>query len=120
MLAMRYMVRDVDEAAKFYENLLEFKRKETWGPVVVTSREGLDLWLSGPGSSAVKTAVDGAAPTPGGSARLVITLKDLTGTLKSLEAAGVKVSSTVVNGPAGSWVVVADPSGNHVELFQPK
>ena len=120
MIAVRYIVDQVDAASAFYVEHLGFTVKEKWGPVTVLTRDGVDLWISGPGSSAIKTAVDGALPRPGGSARLVVTLKDLEALLASLAAAGVKPRSELVKGPAGSWTVITDPAGNHVELFQPK
>lgn len=120
MAAVRYLVDDVDDALPFYE-ALGFAIAERWGPpFAIVERGDLALWLSGPGTSAAKTLADGSKPEPGGWNRLVIEVDDLTATIGSLETLGVRFRSEVVEGPGGRQVLVEDPSGNPVELFEPR
>jgi len=118
MIALRYLVDHVEAASDFYARYLGFAVKEDWGPVVVLERDGIELWLSGPASSAGRTSVDGRKPVPGGANRLVIPVQGLDSKRKELESAGVRVLSDRVSGPTGAWVVVADPAGNPIELFE--
>ena len=120
MATLRYLVRDVDAAAAFYVEHLGFTLERCWGPpFAIVARGGLQLWLSGPGSSAMRPLADGGQPAPGGWSRLVIEVADLAGLVARLDAAGIRRRSDVVSGPGGSQVLVDDPSGNPVELFQP-
>lgn len=120
MLAVRYLVDDVDAALAFYK-LLGFKLAERWGPpFAIVKRRGLSLWLSGPGTSARKKLKDGSLPQPGGWNRLVIPVDDLADTVRQLQAQGVRFRSKPIKGPGGQQVLVEDPSGNPVELFQPR
>jgi|SRR3954471_10481890 catechol 2,3-dioxygenase-like lactoylglutathione lyase family enzyme len=111
MAIARYLVDDLDEAVRFYADRLGFGVGRTFGPVTVMQRGDLELWLSGPGSSG--RGQDGAAP--GGWNRIVIDVPEL-----DVAAAGLNARGDRVDGPAGSWRVVEDPSGNPIELFQPK
>ena len=117
MAAFRYLVDDVDQALPFYE-VLGFVVKERWGPAfAIVTRDDVELWLSGPGTSARQPLDDGAQPGPGGFNRFVIEVDDLASTLKALQ---VEPRSTPVSGPGGTQALVMDPSGNPVELFQPR
>jgi predicted enzyme related to lactoylglutathione lyase len=78
----------------------------------------LQVWLSGPGTSARKKLKDGQVPVPGGWNRLVIEVKDLDKTLRALQAQGVHLRSKPIQGPGGRQVLVDDPSGNPLELFE--
>lgn len=119
MIAVRYLVDDVDDAIAFYEHL-GFVLAERWGPpFAIVERDGLALWLSGPGTSARKALADGSEPTPGGWNRLVVPVKDLAGTIATLESRGVQFRSRPVVGPGGRQALAEDPSGNPVELFEP-
>ena len=119
MAIVRYLVHDVDAALPFYA-LLGFALEARWGPpFAIVKRADLLLWLSGPGSSASKPLPGGSQPAPGGWNRLVIECADLTQTMASLRAAGARFRSEPITGPGGKQVVVDDPSGNPVELFQP-
>lgn len=120
MAAIRYMVDKVDKAVEFYTKHLGFTMKEDWGPVAVLTRDNLELWLSGPSSSAGKTLVNGISAVAGGANRFVLVVKEMESLLNNLKKAGVSFGSDVVRGPAGSWVIVMDPAGNPVELFEPK
>jgi catechol 2,3-dioxygenase-like lactoylglutathione lyase family enzyme len=120
MPAIRYLVNDVDAALVFYK-ALGFKLADRWGPpFAIVKRKGLALWLSGPGTSARKKLKNGALPEPGGWNRLVLEVKDIAATVAKLEAQGCKFRSKPIKGPGGQQVLVEDPSGNPVELFQPR
>ena len=107
----RYLVDDLDAAVRFYADRLGFREARSFGPVTIVVREGLGLWLSGPGSSGRNQ--EGAAP--GGWNRIVLEVPDL-----EAAADGLARDAERVDGPAGSWCVVRDPSGNPIELFEPK
>ena len=118
MATVRYLVRDVDAALPFYE-ALGFTVAERWGPpFVMLARGDLSLWLSGPGTSASRPLPDGSVPQPGGWNRLVIEVDDLTGAMSALRESGARVRSEPVAGPGGRQVLVEDPSGNPIELFE--
>jgi catechol 2,3-dioxygenase-like lactoylglutathione lyase family enzyme len=119
MAVVRYLVNDVDAALAFYA-LLGFALEARWGaPFAIVKRADLLLWLSGPGTSASKPLPDGSLPAPGGWNRLVVECTDLAQTMASLRAAGARFRSEPIAGPGGKQVLVDDPSGNPVELFQP-
>lgn len=119
MPVVRYLVDDVDAALMFYR-ALGFRLADRWGPpFAIVKRRGLSLWLSGPGTSARKKLRNGATPSPGGWNRLVIEVKDLDATVAKLAASGAVFRSKPVKGPGGQQVLVDDPSGNPIELFQP-
>ena len=82
------------------------------------SRGDLKLWLSGPGTSAARPLADGSTPAPGGWNRLVIECDDLDAAIAALRAAGARFRSDPVAGPGGRQVLVDDPSGNPIELFE--
>ncbi len=118
MATFRCMVLDVDEAIAFYE-LLGFSLKDRWGPpFAIVSRNDVDLWLSGPGTSAAKAMPDGRQPVPGGWNRLVLGVDDLNATVTTLKGKGATFLVEQVKGPGGQQALVTDPSGNPVELFQ--
>jgi catechol 2,3-dioxygenase-like lactoylglutathione lyase family enzyme len=120
MAVVRYLVNDVDAALQFYA-LLGFTLEERWGaPFAIVKRADMALWLSGPGTSAAKPLQDGTMPAPGGWNRLVLECADLAETMASLRAAGARFRSEPIAGPGGKQVLVDDPSGNPVELFQPR
>jgi catechol 2,3-dioxygenase-like lactoylglutathione lyase family enzyme len=119
MAVVRYLVHDVDAALPFYA-LLGFALEARWGPpFAIVKRADLLLWLSGPGSSAARPLQDGSQAAPGGWNRLVLECADLAKTMAALRAAGVRFRSEPIEGPGGTQVLVDDPSGNPVELFQP-
>ena len=118
MATVRYLVNDVDASLPFYR-ALGFKLADRWGPpFAIVKRKGLSLWLSGPGTSAAKELKDGSLPQPGGWNRLVIEVTSLDDTVVKLEAAGARFRSKPIKGPGGRQVLVEDPSGNPVELFE--
>ena len=120
MAVLRYLVRDVDAALAFYIDKLGFALIERWGPpFAMVGRGDLTLWLSGPGSSASRTLADGSVPQPGGWNRLVLETDDLGSLVERLRSSGVRFRSEIVAGPGGKQILVDDPSGNPIELFEP-
>lgn len=119
MATMRYLVSDVGEAISFYVDHLGFEVLERYGPAMAIVRLGdLDLWLAGPVSSAARPMPDGRSPEPGGWNRLVITVDDLDAIVAQLGAAGAVFRNEIVEGPGGRQILVEDPAGNVVELFE--
>jgi catechol 2,3-dioxygenase-like lactoylglutathione lyase family enzyme len=121
MAVIRYLVRDVDAAIAFYVDKLGFALIERWGPpFAMVGRGDLTLWLSGPGSSASRALADGAVPSSGGWNRLVLETEDLGTLVDRVRSAGVRFRSDIVSGPGGRQILVEDPSGNPIELFEPQ
>jgi catechol 2,3-dioxygenase-like lactoylglutathione lyase family enzyme len=119
MPIVRYLVNDVDAVLPFYK-ILGFKLADRWGPpFAIVKRRSLTIWLSGPGTSARKKLKSGVTPEPGGWNRLVLEVKDIEATVAKLEAQGAKFRSKPIKGPGGKQVLVEDPSGNPIELFEP-
>lgn len=120
MPVVRYLVDDVDASLPFYR-ALGFKLADRWGPpFAIVRRKGLAVWLSGPGTSARKKLKNGVLPRPGGWNRLVIEVKDIAATVAALEAQGAVFRTKPIKGPGGQQVLVEDPSGNPIEIFQPR
>ena len=121
MAVVRYLVGDVDAAIAFYVEHLGFSLQTQMGPAfAIVEYEGLELWLSGPTSSAARPMPNGAEPQPGGWNRLVISVDDVSAAAERLRAAGVAFRNNPLTGPGGTQVVLEDPSGNPVELFAPR
>jgi catechol 2,3-dioxygenase-like lactoylglutathione lyase family enzyme len=119
MAEVRYIVDDVEEAVLFYQDL-GFELMQQFGPAMaIIERGDLALWLAGPQASARKPMADGTRPEPGGWARIVLQVDDMDATLAEMRAKGVRFRNDVVQGPGGKQVLVMDPSGNLVELFEP-
>jgi catechol 2,3-dioxygenase-like lactoylglutathione lyase family enzyme len=117
---VRYMVDDVDAAVAWYTKHLGFTLLSNAAPAFADVTLGsLRLLLSGPSSSAGRPMADGARPGPGGWNRIHLIVDDLAAEVARLRAAGVRFRNDVVSGPGGSQVLIVDPSGNFVELFQP-
>jgi catechol 2,3-dioxygenase-like lactoylglutathione lyase family enzyme len=118
MATVRYLVNDVDASLPFYESL-GFKVTERWGPpFVMLARGDLNLWLSGPGTSASKPLQSGAVPAPGGWNRIVVEVENIEAAMSSLQSTGAKFRSDPIQGPGGQQVLAEDPSGNPIELFE--
>jgi len=116
---IRYLVDDVDVAVAFYLDILGFELVEKWGPpFAIVKRGDLTLWLSGPGSSASRPLSNGSKPLPGGWNRLVLETDDLLSLVQKLTQSGARFRSEIVSGPGGKQVLVDDPSGNPIELFE--
>ena len=119
---VRYMVRDLPAAKDFYVSKLGFKVDIASGTYFAAlSRNGLQLLLSpvsGPGGAS-RALPDGRRPEPGGWTRIVLNTSDLKGEVDRLKKAGVHFRSDIIVGVGGSEILLDDPSGNPVELFQP-
>jgi catechol 2,3-dioxygenase-like lactoylglutathione lyase family enzyme len=117
---VRYMVDDVDAAVAFYTTHLGFSViSEALPAFADVARGDLRLLLSGPASSAGRPMPDGRKPGPGGWNRIHFVVDDLAAEVERLRSGGVRFRNEVVTGPGGSQILLEDPSGNVVELFQP-
>jgi catechol 2,3-dioxygenase-like lactoylglutathione lyase family enzyme len=120
MVNVRYMVDDVDAAIAFYTQHLGFEVRTSFAPAFAdVTRGNLRLLLSGPTSSAGRPMPDGARPGPGGWNRIHLIVSELAPEVARLREAGASFRNDVVTGPGGSQILLEDPSGNVVELFQP-
>ena len=119
-VGVRYMIDDVADALAFYTTHLGFTVEHDATPAFATvSRDGVRLLLSGPTSSGRRPMPDGTRPVPGGWNRLHLQVDDLAGEVQRLRAADLRFRNDIVSGPGGSQILLEDPSGNVVELFQP-
>lgn len=121
MVNVRYMVDDVPTAVDFYTKHLGFEpgavdAAPAFADVV---RGNLRLLLSGPASSAGRPMPDGTKPGPGGWNRMHLVVDDIAAEVARLKEAGVPFRNDIVSGPGGQQILLEDPSGNPVELFQP-
>ena len=117
---VRYMVDDVAAAVDFYTTHLGFKLNTQFLPAFAdVIRGNLRVLLSGPASSAGRPMSDGARPGPGGWNRIHLIVDDLDGEIARLKAEGVPFRNDTVRGPGGSQILIQDPAGNLIELFQP-
>jgi catechol 2,3-dioxygenase-like lactoylglutathione lyase family enzyme len=120
MVSVRYMVHDVDAAVDFYTKHLGFILRMSAAPAFADVARGqLRLLLSGPTSSAGRPMPDGAVPAPGGWNRIHLIVDDIAAEVDRLRAAGLTFRNNIVKGPGGQQILLEDPSGNVVELFQP-
>ena len=118
-VSIRYMIDDVPAATKFYTTHLGFVLDLDASPAFAqVSRDGVRLLLSGKTSSGRRAMPDGREPVPGGWNRIQIQVEDLEAEVKRLRDAGLKFRNEIVKGPGGSQILLDDPSGNPVELFQ--
>ena len=121
-VSVRYMIDDVPAAVRFYTTLLGFTLEQDASPAFASvERDGLRLLLSGEGSSGKRPLPDGRQQVPGGWNRVHLEVADLAAEVARLRAAGVSFrTQEIVTGPGGAQVLLDDPSGNPVELFQPR
>ena len=118
---VRYMVDDVESAVAFYTTHLGFTVITKTLPAFADVACGdLRLLLSGPTSSAGRPMPDGRRPAPGGWNRIHLIVENLAVEVDRLRAAGVGFRNDIVTGPGGSQILLDDPSGNPIELFQPR
>jgi catechol 2,3-dioxygenase-like lactoylglutathione lyase family enzyme len=117
---VRYMVDDVDAAIVFYTTYFGFTLLSSTAPAFADVKRGsLRLLLSGPESSAGRPMPDGRKPEPGGWNRIHFVVKDIAAEVEQLRRAGVRFRNDIITGPGGSQVLLEDPAGNPIELFQP-
>ena len=120
LVSVRYMVDDVDAAIDFYTSQLDFALGLNAAPAFAEVIRGrLRLLLSGPTSSAGRPMPDGRTPAPGGWNRIHLIVDDIAAEVERLRGAGLTFRNDIVTGPGGQQILVDDPSGNSVELFQP-
>ena len=120
LVNVRYIVDDVEAAIAFYTTHLGFTLRSSAAPAFAdVVRGNLRLLLSGPLSSGGRALPDGRVPEPGGWNRIHLITDDLEAEVERLRAAGVEFRSDVVTGPGGKQIVLDDPAGNPIELFQP-
>jgi catechol 2,3-dioxygenase-like lactoylglutathione lyase family enzyme len=117
---VRYMVDDVDESIAFYTKQLGFEVLTSASPAFADVKRGnLRLLLAGPRSSAGRPMPDGTRPGPGGWNRIHFIVDDIDAEVARLRATGATFRNDIVEGPGGKQILLRDPSGNVVELFQP-
>jgi catechol 2,3-dioxygenase-like lactoylglutathione lyase family enzyme len=118
---VRYVVGDVAAAIAFYTTHLGFTLVTDQRPAFADVQRGdLRLLLAGPQSSAARPMPDGRKPEPGGWNRIHLIVDDIEAEVARLRGAGVPFRNDIVRGPGGAQILVDDPSGNPVELFQPR
>jgi catechol 2,3-dioxygenase-like lactoylglutathione lyase family enzyme len=118
---VRYMVDDVEAAVDFYTRHFGFDLQSNQAPAFADVKRGnLRLLLSGPTSSAGRPMPDGRRPAPGGWNRIHLIVDDIESEVEQLRAAGLGFRNEIVRGPGGRQILVDDPSGNPIELFQPR
>jgi catechol 2,3-dioxygenase-like lactoylglutathione lyase family enzyme len=120
LVSVRYMVDDVDAAVDFYTNHFGFELGLNAAPAFAEVTRGrLRLLLSGPKSSAGRPMPDGRTPSPGGWNRIHLLVDDIAAEVGRLRADGLEFRNDIVTGPGGRQILLDDPSGNPIELFQP-
>lgn len=120
LVSVRYLVDDVQASLDFYTGHLGFEVNLDAAPAFADVLRGnLRLLLSGPQSSAGRPMPDGARPGPGGWNRIHLIVDDIEAEVARLREAGVPFRNDIVSGPGGRQILIEDPSGNVVELFQP-
>ena len=119
MVSVRYMVDDVAKAVDFYTRVLDFEVLNNFPAFADVARGNLRLLLSGPTSSAGRPMPDGAKPGPGGWNRIHLIVDDIDARVAGLREAGAAFRNDIIEGPGGKQVLIQDPSGNVIEIFQP-
>jgi catechol 2,3-dioxygenase-like lactoylglutathione lyase family enzyme len=121
LVNVRYMVDDVEAAVDFYTTHFGFELRSSAAPAFAdVIRGNLRLLLSGPASSAGRPMPDGRQPVPGGWNRIHLIVDDLAAEVERLRGEGVTFRNDIVKGPGGAQILLDDPSGNPIELFQPR
>ena len=120
LVSVRYMVDDVETAVAFYTTHFGFEVRSDHAPAFADVTRGqLRLLLSGPRSSAGRPMPDGRTPGPGGWNRIHLIVEDIAAEVERLRAAGLTFRNDIVTGPGGQQILLEDPAGNPIELFQP-
>ena len=121
-VSFRYIVNDVDKAISFYKEFLDFEVNMHPAPgFAALTRDNLRLYLNQPGvGGAGQQMPDGQLPEPGGWNRIQIAVDNLESEYSRLSKKGAKFRNEIVNGQGGKQILLQDPSGNLIELFEPK
>jgi catechol 2,3-dioxygenase-like lactoylglutathione lyase family enzyme len=120
LVSVRYMVDDVEDAIDFYTRHLGFTLRSSAAPAFADVVRGrLRLLLAGPESSAGRPMPDGRKPGPGGWNRVHLIVDDIGAEVERLRSAELVFRNDIVTGPGGQQILLEDPSGNPIELFQP-
>ena len=120
LVNVRYMVDDVEEAIDFYTTHFGFEVRSSFVPAFAdVVRGNLRLLLSGPKSSAGRPMPDGRRPEPGGWNRIHFIVDDIESEVQRLRGAGLRFRNEIISGPGGQQILLDDPAGNPIELFQP-
>jgi catechol 2,3-dioxygenase-like lactoylglutathione lyase family enzyme len=120
MATIRYLVKEVNASIAFYTEHLGFELVDQMGPAfAIVARDDLNLWLSGPQTSAARPMPDGRKPEAGGWNRLVIEVENIEALAASMKSAGVSFRNEIISGPGGKQILAEDPSGNPIEIFEP-
>jgi catechol 2,3-dioxygenase-like lactoylglutathione lyase family enzyme len=120
LVSIRYMVDDVDEAIDFYTKQFGFELGHNASPAFAEVLRGkLRLLLAGPKSSAGRPMPDGRKPSPGGWNRIHFVVDDIAAEVDRLRSAGLTFRNEIISGPGGRQILLDDPSGNPIEIFQP-
>jgi len=120
LVSVRYMVDDVEKAVDFYTTHFGFAVNTNFAPAFAdVVRGNLRLLLSGPESSAGRPMPDGRTPEPGGWNRIHFIVDDIASEVERLRDAGLIFRNDIVTGPGGQQILLEDPAGNPIELFQP-
>ena len=121
MLSVRYIVKDVDSAVQFYTTVLNFHvDKHVKSAFASLLLGNLRLYINQPGAGGAGHPMpDGELPAPGGWNRIQIEVKNIEDTVKELKSKGAKFRNEIVTGMGGKQILLQDPSGNLIELFQP-
>ena len=117
MAAIRYIVNDVNDAVRFYRDMLDFSiDMQTPGKFAKLTSDDLTLFLNAPGAGSAGKA--GGDPEPGGWSRFQVETEDLDGLIEKLRGKGATFRGDVAEAPAGRQILLEDPSGNVIELFE--
>ena len=120
LVNVRYMVDDVEDSIDFYTTHFGFVVRSSSAPAFAdVVRGNLRLLLSGPTSSAGRPMPDGQKPAPGGWNRIHFIVEDIAADVERLRSVGLTFRNDIVSGPGGRQILLEDPSGNPIELFQP-
>ena len=118
MAFIRYLVYDVEKSVKFYTTLLGFDLKRSYGPFAMITKDDLEVWISGPKTTGARPMPNGDKPIPGGWNRLVVVVDNIDDTVSNLKSHDVVFRNEVLSGVGGKQVLIEDPSGNPIEIFE--
>jgi catechol 2,3-dioxygenase-like lactoylglutathione lyase family enzyme len=119
IVSIRYIVNDVPRSVDFYTKHFGFTIGTNYPAFADVFKGNLRLLLSGPQSSAARPMPDGAQPVPGGWNRIHFIVDDIAAEVERLRAEGVRFRNDIISGPGGKQILLEDPDGNPIELFQP-